>query len=483
MILDRNELLNLPFTPSIKAFNRSLAELPWQKVFPGAVFIRDYENLPERAPFDIDILVPKSLWSSLKSSLSDCAEKSGLITTIRQGENSLLILVFDPSPNETGRSWAYYEIRDTLTLTDNLVVAGEIVAVDYFKGIPCPNTDWLLLLGFVQAVRKNRLDQKKSELLDLLVMSPTALAFTATKLKISESSLMKYMKDDWRCMDVASVLGISMQPIKQVPEPKLTSVIKRKILRKMFFLQNKSLLLYTLHGSDGVGKTTVSELVEKAFSNYPLPLTTFHHVTGWKHSSRNAGGDESVKKSSKRSPQSVVKPKWRCVLSAVYKRLPAWVREAWLLGVHYIRYCTRLNNLIMDRHEEGAIVLVDRYLHDMWVKNILMLHGGQYIDRLFAHLFRKPRLAILLVDEPEKIHARKQELTVNEIALYQDCIKDVLACTEVRYKVIPVNKRTAEQMARKVIEVLLNDMDNRLINLMRAEVFRSSTNINRNNNA
>ena len=469
MNLIRTELKVQSFTPALQNFNSMLSDVSREKEFPDAAFIRDYEHLPERSPFDIDMIIPTSLWPEFKALVSDNAGKCGLMSTINQGPNFLHILVLDPNPTSIGRTWAYYEIRENLTLTNDLTVTGEMLKIDYVSGIPCPNPDWLLLLRFVQAIRKNRLELEEEELLKLLADNCSALSFTANLLNIPESQFLSYLKEGYGCNDVASALGITMQTKKRLLPHRTRTRVKRKFYREIFFLKNKSQLLYTIHGSDGVGKTTVCNLVEKVFSSYPLSFTTFHHIAGWKYLPAEEEQTAVPLKLKKPSIQPYKKSLWRCVLSSVYKRLPFRIRELWVRGIGHARYCKNLNQLIMNKHEDGTIVLIDRYLHDMWVKNKLMLGSGEYIDKFFGHLFRKPRLAIILVDKPESVHERKQELTVKQIALYQTYIKEVLVSTKVKNEVVAVENRSAEQVARAVIQILINNMGNQLISLVRTE--------------
>ena len=127
----------------------------------------------------------------------------------------------------------------------------------------------------------------------------------------------------------------------------------------------------------------------------------------------------------------------------------------------------------MRKHKEGNIILVDRYLHDMWIKNKLQENGPVIIDYLYARLFRKPRLALMLNDRPENIIKRKQELSLEAIDSYQTLIAEALDKTKVNNTNIDVEGSSAEQVAEKVIIIILTNMDENAIDLMRANVARS----------
>ncbi len=131
----------------------------------------------------------------------------------------------------------------------------------------------------------------------------------------------------------------------------------------------------------------------------------------------------------------------------------------------------------MQHDRKGFVMLADRYLHDMWVKNRLAQNGPNILHRLYALALRKPRLAILLVDEPRRVFERKQELSVEEISNYQRELEAVLKSTKVRYVRVSVNGRSGREVANEITTTLLNDLGPSAINLMRAHVQNMKTSV------
>ena len=154
----------------------------------------------------------------------------------------------------------------------------------------------------------------------------------------------------------------------------------------------------------------------------------------------------------------------------MYRRLPASLQNFWILNLGYIRYCKNLNQLILKKHYEGNIILIDRYLHDMWVKNTLHENGMSFIDYIYATLFRKPRLAIMLNDKADNILSRKQELSASQIDRYQVLIADSLDKTGITSKSIDVEGLNPDQVAREIIKHILSSMGGDAINFMRTQI-------------
>ena len=473
----KSEMTMPMFSDTLRRFHEQLFTFPWEKQFPGLVFIRDYEALPVRAPFDVDLMAPTAIWEKLDSVFAELVHDLGLVMTSRRSAHSFLILIFDPdiSAKQLERTWVYFEIRDEIVVTPALTITSHDVIIDYTSGIPVPSHFWRFFLTLVQSVRKNDLEALRPVLMKLAEYDPDVINKTAELLKVRNSDVREGLSSAVSSVAMRKRLGIAAKPLKMPLATSWKTSLKYYVEERLFFLHLSKPFLYTLHGADGVGKSTVSEILKKVFEGYPLSFETFHHVTGWKHAGSKEDEQLIRRTVEQRTIPILSKPLWRRGVSYIYRFLPESLRNIWVLSSGYVKYCTNLDGTIIRHDRKGFVMLADRYLHDMWVKNRLAKNGPNLLHRLYARALRKPRLAILLVDEPERVFERKQELSVEQITTYQLDLEDALKSTGVRYVRIPVNGRSVQEVAREIAATLLNDIGPAAINLMRAHVQKMIT--------
>ena len=473
------EMTMQAFSDTLRRFHEQLFSLPWENQFPGLVFIRDYEELPVRAPFDVDLMAPTAIWPKLDSAFADLANDLDLVMTSSRSAHSFLILIFDPviSVKQQERTWVYFEIRDEIMVTPTLTITSHDLILDCTSGIPVPSQFWRFFLTLVQCLRKNKLEAMQPELLNLVKRDLGVIEKTAELLKVKNSDVKECLHSAATSAEMRTRLGIVAKPSK-VPLPSSWKTsLKYYVEERLFFMHLSKPFLYTLHGADGVGKTTVSEILKKVFEGYPISFETFHHVTGWKHAQKKEPVQAILENDAQGKDPVQTRSRWRRWLSVIYRSLPESVRNIWVLSSGYVKYCTNLDGTIIRHERQGFVMLADRYLHDMWVKNRLAQNGLNILHRLYARALRKPRLAILLVDEPKRIFERKQELSVEEITTYQLDLEDALKSTGVRFVRIPVNGRSVQEVAREIAATLLNDIGPSAINLMRAHVQKMITTV------
>ena len=460
------------FSDSLRRFHEQLFTFQWEEQFPGLVFIRDYEELPTRAPFDVDLMAPPSVWTKLDSSFTDLVNDLGLVMTSRRSAHSLLILIFDPSisAKQHERTWVYLEVRDGIMITPDLTITSHDLVVDCASGIPVPNHSWQFFLTLVQSVRKNDLEAMRQDIRELAKRDSDVIEKTAELLGVKISDLEECLHSAVSSTDMQKRLGIAAKPLKKPFSGSWKTSLKHYVEERLFFIHLSSPFLYTLHGADGVGKTTVSKILKKVFEGYPISFETFHHVTIWKHAGRKGAAKLILESGNEENDRIQPRPLWRRAVSLLYRSLPESIRNIWVLSSGYVKYCANLDGKILQYDRNGFVMLADRYLHDMWVKNRLAQNGPNFLHRMYALILRKPRLAILLIDEPKRVFERKQELSVEEITTYQIHLENALKSTGVRYVRISVNGRSVQEVAREITTTLLEDIGPAAINLMRAHI-------------
>lgn len=202
---------------------------------------------------------------------------------------------------------------------------------------------------------------------------------------------------------------------------------------------------YVISGSHGVGKSTVADLVAQLMEGSGSPAAMFHH-----RAEKAAAGESPTTGSGR--------PDW---LRRVWHLLPAECR-AWCVAIaDELRYARGVNRKIKDAAYSGKPAISDRYVYDRLVD--LRLHGRSNKQvqavALACRLMRKPDMTFLLTDAPERIHARKDELTIDQIAAYQSDLAALFKRLRVPFTEIPVSGRDADAVARVVIEAIRNPAD------------------------
>jgi thymidylate kinase len=165
-------------------------------------------------------------------------------------------------------------------------------------------------------------------------------------------------------------------------------------------------------GSHGVGKTTVTALVHQILADHGVATSTFHH--------------RADKASAASTPQSdrTGPPGWK---RRLWRVLPVSLR-AWLVAANdELRYSRSVARRITSAASQGQAAIIDRYVYDRLVD--LRLHNRPrqqvWAVEVACRLMRKPDMTFFLIDSPERIHTRKDELSVRQITEYQSALKSL----------------------------------------------------------
>jgi len=124
------------------------------------------------------------------------------------------------------------------------------------------------------------------------------------------------------------------------------------------------------------------------------------------------------------------------------------------------KYIARLQNILYESASKSCIALSDRYVYDRVIT--LRLRKRPLVQQLAVRtacfLLRKPTLTILITESPEIIRQRKQELSEEEIHLYQ--LRFIKFCTHIRAPmvVLPVNSQTPERVAQILADIIISKL-------------------------
>jgi thymidylate kinase len=443
------------FTSALRAFFIEARTWPWSTRFPRAVFIRDFEGLPDTSPHDIDLLVDADCHDEFLRYVSDRAGANGLCCTTWTSGGGCFALIADLNLHNKGRAWAFLEGRDTVRVTDSCSISAadlEIVR-DGRTGLPVPSDRWKTALTILHGVRTGRRAQVRARLAQSCTSIVDAVEILAKRIGFDRAS-GKNPEDLDAVFSALSDVGVRAQkaPAASRSAPG-RGRLRRFVFCELYFLHLSSPWFFSIHGPDGVGKSTVCRHVRTIFERLPIAFNTFHHVTGWKYPTQSvvqAADTESATPSKSRRAGLL-----HSALRGIYRLMPPTLQELYVAAQSYDLYLRKLGRLQYEKHVRDEIMLVDRYIYDLATKNRINERGWRPLHWLFVWAARPPHIAFVLADRPENIYRRKQELTIDEIRRYSSTLTDVLRSGHVRSRVIDVSGRPPERIAMEVAAAIL----------------------------
>lgn len=453
------------FTPHIQNFFTGMGEWPWRTRFAAALFIRDFHDLPVGSPYDIDLMIDAALQGVFIAEVRRRASDCGLHSIVRQNSDTCFILLSDLDVDSVGRAWAFLEARARIRLAPALTLSAQDIeiVVDPVTGIPVPSLPWQAFLTVVQGVRTGKIDKAEKILRDTGVDANVARGLFRAKLGIDIAFEGELDKNLTTLRRIEGAI-ICRPPKGDSPGLPMWSRLNRFLLRNFYPYHRGGPLFFTIHGPDGVGKTTTCSEVEKIFARLPLPFSSFHHITGWKHAER-AAQKERIRSEGEQPPSQ---PGVMHRLARwVYRRLPESVQSAYVLATGYNLYLRKLNRTIFDHYCRNRIIFVDRYIYDLATKNVIEGQGWLWIHRIFVRLARRPIRAFILTDQPEAIHRRKQELSLEQIIVYQSIMDELTQRCGVNVEKVAVLGRSPQSVAQIIASSVLDDCSMNLLALLR----------------
>jgi len=468
-----NKIRQKRFTKALVAFHKDLFSFPWEERFPKCIFVRDYELLPDKAPYDVDIMLQVTYWNDFQETITNMASQRGLKIFFTRTKNHLLFIILDICNDKNFRTWVYYEIHQSLKISKEIVFKIDEIEINRKNPLPIPISKWNFIILLLQGIRKNKLhlyleDLKKlfsdgrDEIADLCKSTIGLTADDINSILYVDQNLQKWQKK----------LKITV-PQKIEKNPTLKLKISKYIFKYLYFIHIHDVVFFTIHGADGVGKSTVVKEIDKIFSGFPLPFTYFHHISGWKKKWReelSAGNHNNhmntgiiSDKEKKHSPyffivfQLIFKNFIR-ILKIFWRYTPQYLKNIWILQDSEILYASKINNLISEHYFSRKIILSDRYVYDSWIKKMLSsrisnVHNFLYL--LNCKVLRPPRLAIIIRDKPELINKRKPDLTVDQVEKFQKIIVDICKKLKLRTTIIDVDGRDPQSIASEIADLIL----------------------------
>ena len=122
----------------------------------------------------------------------------------------------------------------------------------------------------------------------------------------------------------------------------------------------------------------------------------------------------------------------------------------------------------MIKDSENRIILFDRYIYDLCIKNMLNKNGSSFIHTFFIRCSTKIKKVYNLYDEPKNIFLRKQELNISDIIKYQKKVLTLAKSNNLPICSLSVSNKNPEKLANLIVIQILKESDNELFNIFRA---------------
>jgi thymidylate kinase len=191
---------------------------------------------------------------------------------------------------------------------------------------------------------------------------------------------------------------------------------------------------YCFCGTDGVGKTTVLDLIQKNFD----PTVDIRHVSYF------IAHNKFIKKT---KPSSSFSFDFKTGYSKKKRNkyvdflsLLILMGEFIVFFNFYLLFRSRKRTLILDRSPIDLFILGNK-------------HRFNILENIFFFFIPKPKNIFLLKDDYEKIYQRKPQRSLNEMRHYYKTIEQIMKKESVSYSAIDVG-RGPEETYDQIIDFL-----------------------------
>lgn len=369
------------------------------------VVVGDTRGYPDQVYGDIDIVTnPSSLLLAQQSLLKFCKEYSIKIVQVLQHEHCAwyyvlawfdrkrkLIILNPDICSDYFRFGRLFLKADEVLVGRVRAVGDNNRALNFFA--PSPSMGFVYYL--LKKIDKGDLDERQGDYLSLLWNKDVqgGMAQIARFWPDHEANLLARAArtNDWA--PVRKGIG-KLQLVMRNSLGFSVTTWRRELIRKMRRVFYPTGLLVVFLGSDGSGKSTVIEQVQKDLA--PLfRRTKSYHLRP--HFGRGVRGNTPVPHPHAQSPRNTIAS---CLKALLY----------------FADYSIGYYFAILPRKICSTLVLFDRYFFDVIIDPKRLRYGGpRWIPAFLAKCIPAPDIIIFLDAPSEVLLTRKQELSASEM--------------------------------------------------------------------
>ena len=220
----------------------------------------------------------------------------------------------------------------------------------------------------------------------------------------------------------------------------------RRVFEKLFAGRKKPGMLAAFVGPDGSGKTTIIEKQKELLAPFFENIAVYHMRYNILPELKTGHGFSSMK-GRVNSGTAEKKPVKRSLISKL---------ASWFVVLYYTFEFMLGNHLIRRAGRKNTLVLYDRYYYDHFIQPTTRELIFPFRKFLLA-LVAKPDIVIHLNADPEVVYARKQELSVREIAAQNEAIARLVKGLPFA-RTVETGTKTVDEIAKEVFALTVETL-------------------------
>jgi hypothetical protein len=415
---------NVPGDPlPIGPFVSSLAARLDEAGIPWAV-LRNAEGLPDFTRYDIDLLTRPEHRLSCLELIQQCAEESGWQLAGRIEKRGYTCLMLSKGTVESG---LFFLPLDIFTGLEYRGLRYLDVAAVLASRVRTPSGIWTVSPGMDAAITLLKeffphgvlKENSRASVQAQAAADPDgfqAALLSAMGPDMTACWIEKVQQGEWSLSPVESK---ALRREVRRRTPGATGAMLDAVRQAGMHLFRPSLgTVVCLAGADGSGKTTLArELFSQTFKRPFKACRYIHGNVGVLPRFRDIRA--AIRGASAASPEALQEG---TPLKGMMTPIPAW--KSMLLASYYALDLCLARLRLRRWRGQWSLVILDRSFYDYFVQLGHRNCPKGYL-RFLSTLIPKPDLLLCLVGNAEQIHARKPELTVEEIEREQAVLRDM----------------------------------------------------------
>jgi hypothetical protein len=403
----------------IGPFVRNLIDVLDQQHVLWAV-LRNAEELPDFTRYDIDVLTLPRHLDAVIQAVESCAEQTGwriagrikkhrytCLMLLKKTEQGVFYLPIDLFTALEFRGVSYLSAEEVLHKRDRTAKGGWT--------LPAGTAAAIMLLK--EWLPHGDLNERKRQQIQSVLRTDPESFVAALKAAAGPGWTERIRRGDWA---LSAADRKALRRAVRRGSPRWLAGRVRSAVANILHLFRPSLgRVVCLAGADGSGKTTLAQgLAENTFKRPFKGCRYIHGNIGVLPRFRDMRKALGIGKA---SDEPAAEPQ---ELQGMMEPIPAW-KSVLLASYYAVDFC--LARLLICRWRgQWLLTVMDRSFYDYYYQ-LGHRNCPQRVLNLLSALIPKPDLLLCIEGDAESIHARKPELTVEEIRTEQEILRSLSA--------------------------------------------------------